>query len=718
MSTNISSDYISEIVGEAKPVPLVLPVSPRIDHADHIIKTALDGHMKLAADHVLHPEMRGRLTETISSLIRRLSLLFEDELSFKENLEKNKLEKIIIKRYRIYDTLLELLWNLIGIEKKWARLSDEEVEKSIEAITYALGEWEKQEKEKLGSSVILRYTIDSQLNKMKLVNKGNSMVAWMAMEIEKELKDEKLVESYTQAIRKIVKKNFYYVAYKESLCKFGNDYALGLRWLRHLGYVQVSTNPPLAAIAYDDDPSLWESFKEYARENLMSEHPEWFKEPEKYVDAIAMEATRFALLDNFYVFRIPFVLSKYHDGLVSYQLNPLIADNIEKSVAAAREFAQRLESTLAVYDSYLFWGYDEPYEKGRPNLVIKVAAAYPASIEITRRLNEIGIGQNITLSYTVAQEVIAGVAALEGMARAIKKGILPTQTYDTNMGGRLEDHLRESIATSFLLKAIEPLDLEKREKILDNLASKLNLRGENLLELKKKNIREKIEFLTSKRILGGNLLNPAYIEALMETGAYINKEELIRMLSSFDNALKLSGTFIAQRVYEILFSPWNRQKWLEYLVKNFSISKNDAEFIIDRLDLLPASKRKPIDTLLALSGRNITNTEFPNHQLDVVREAMKEGFKIEDYTETIMQNLDESQLKILLSIEDFVKAYEASPELNQLLEKAEIKMNYGNRGIQTEEWPSYGPCAKTLDEFTKAYLNFRSKVLNVIKELK
>ncbi|MGC9202688.1 MAG: transaldolase family protein [Thermoproteota archaeon] len=718
MSTNISPDCIREVISKAKLVSLVLPIPPRIDHADHIIKTALDGHTKLAADHVLHPEMRGQLTETISSLIRRLGLLFEEELSFKENLEKNELEDIIIKRYRIYDALLELLWNLIGVEKKWAHLPDEEVAKSMEAITYALDEWEKQEKEKLGSSIILRYTIDSQLNKMELVNKGNSMVAWIAKEIKKELKDDKLTESYTQALRKVIEKNFYYIAYKEGLCKFGNDYALGLRWLRHLGYVQVSTNPLLAAIAYDDDPSLWESFKEYAKRSLMNEYPEWFKEPEKYADAITMEATRFALLDNFYVFRVPFVLSKYHDGLVSYQLNPLIADNVEKSVAAAREFAQRLESTLAVYDSYLFWGYEMPYEKGRPNLVIKVAAAYPASIEVTRRLNEIGIGQNITLSYTVSQEVIIGVAALEGMAGAIKKGIIPTQTYDTNMGGRLEDHLRESVAASFLLKAIEPLDPEKREKILDNLASKLNLKGENLLELKKKSIREKIEFLTSKKILGGNLLNPAYVEVLMETGTYRDKENLIRTLSSFDDALKLSGTFIAQRVYEILFSPWNKQKWLEYLVKNFGISKSDAEFITDRLDLLPASKRKPIDTLFTLSRRNITNTEFPNHQLDVVREATKEEFRIEDYAESIIQKLDENKLNILLSLEDFVKAYEASPELNQLLEKAGIKRNYGTRGVQIKEWPNYGPCAKTLDEFTKAYLTFRLKVLNTIKELK
>ena len=49
---------------------------------------------------------------------------------------------------------------------------------------------------------------------------------------------------------------------KEGRCKFGNDYALGLRWLRHLGFEQVSTNPVLAARAYQDEPALHRAFQE------------------------------------------------------------------------------------------------------------------------------------------------------------------------------------------------------------------------------------------------------------------------------------------------------------------------------------------------------------------------------------------------------------------------------------------------------------------------
>lgn len=712
MPNRIFLDHISGVIEKSRPALLTLPVPFRVDHADHIIKTALEGHTKLAADHILHPEMKDKIVGVVGSLVRRLNIVLMEN-SLRERAGEKDVENIVITKHRIYDALLEIVWNLIGVEKKWAGISEKEATKATEAIVNFLRDCEKQEKGELGEPLVLKYTIITQLNKMKLVNKGNSMVAWMAREIEKDLKEDNLVESYTQAINKIVKRNFYYVAYEKNLCKFGNDYALGLRWLRHLGYVQVSTNPVLAAIAYDDDPSLCESFKEYVKETLKKEHPEWFKEPENYIDDITMEATRFALLDNFYVFRIPFLLSKYHEGLVSYQLNPLIADNVEKSVAAARAFAQRLENTLMIYDSYLLWGYNEPNEKGRPNLVIKVAAAYPASIETVRRINENGIGQNITLSYTVAQEVILGIAALEGMATAMKKGIMPTQTYDTNMGGRLEDHLRESTAANLLLKALEKIENKKREEILNKLSDRLKIKDEE-----KKDLKGRVEFLTSKRILSGNLLNDAYIEALVETNAYGKKDEVLLMLKSLDDAIKLSGTYVAKRVYEIMFSPWNKPKWIEYLVKKFGISEEDAKFILDRIDLLPASKRKPIDTLSTLSRKNVTNTEFPNHQLDVVKEAMKEGFKIEDYKEAILQKLEEEQLKVLMSLEDFVKAYEASPELNELLEEAGISGKYGNGGIRTKDWSSYGPCAKTLEEFTKAYLAFRDKVLKTVKEVK
>ncbi|MDW8034604.1 MAG: transaldolase family protein [Nitrososphaerota archaeon] len=709
--TSMSLSRISEIILKSKPKPLAFPIPSFADHADYMIKVALDGHSKLAADHILHPEMNRMLEEVIGSLVRRIGFLFTD--LDKDTGEFNSNDPVVLKS-RIYDMLLEMVWNLVGIEPRWASIPEEVSDKALKMIFEFLKECEYVESKKIGAPLILKGTIMIQLEKAMLVNKGNSMVAWMAKEINSRIKEDNIVESYINAIREVINKNFYFNAYKKGMCKFGNDYALGLRWLRHLGYVQVSTNPVLASIAYDDDPSLWEAFKEYFRENIANIHPEWFKEPEKYADDIAMEATLFVLLDNFYVFRVPFLLSRGHDGLVSYQLNPLIADNVEKSVEAAREFAKRLENILKVYDSYLLWGYNWSAEKGRPNLVIKVAAAYPSSIEIAKRLNEIGIGQNITLSYTVTQELLTGIAAMEGMSKAIKKGILPTQTYLTNMGGRLEDHLKEYVAANLLIKALNKLDVKKAEEIIDMLALGLNAKSEVFKELK--TLEERVEILTDRKILGGNLLNNAYVEALVSSKAYGGKQEVIEMLNSLNEAIKLAGTFIAKRVYEIMFSSQNRPKWIDYISKEFGISRKEAETIIDRIDLLPASKRKPADTLLTLSSRNLTNTEFPNHQLDVVKESMKNGFKIESFKESISWSLDEKYLKILMNVDDFVKAYEITPRLKEFLEKLGISGDYGTKGVEVVDWPNYGPCFKTLKEFTQVYLNFRKRILDILKD--
>lgn len=710
----ISRDYAMEVILRSCPSPLNLPLPFRVDHVDHVIKTALDGHSKLASDHLLHPELKGMLVETASSLIERLETVFVRACSG-EQADEKKLGANIVTGNRIYDMLLETIWSLRGVEKTWVGFSEEEASKTIGLITGFLKNCEELEKKELGEPVVFRCTIASQLERMRLVNKGNSLVAWMAKEIENDLEAKSLAESYVRAVEKTLNHNFYYSAYRKGLCKFGNDYALGLRWLRHLGYVQVSTNPVLAALAYDDDHYLWESFKTHVEENLRKQYPEWFSEPEKHVDEIAMEATRFALLDNFYVFRVPFALSKYQDGLVSYQLNPLIADDVNKSVEAARSFAENLKNDLRVYDEYLFWGYRVPREKGRPNLVIKVAAAYPSSAEIVRRINEAGIGQNITLSFTVSQEVILGVSAMEGMAVAVGKGITPTQTYVTNMGGRLEDHLRESVAASLLLKAVEKLDSSNRELLLEKMADGLRMRGEETAIFGAKDIRGKVELLSSRRLLGGSLLNEVFIETLVSTGSYGGREQVLDMLKTFEDAVRMSGTYVARRVYEIMFSPLNRLKWVDYLVGKYRIPRGAAELIISRIDLLPASKRKPEDTFLTLSRRNVTNTEFPNHQLAVVKEALREGFNMGDYEDSITRSIDQSILKVLMGVEDFAKAYEASPELNSLLKKVGIVENYGDGGVETSEWPSYGPCVKTLEEFTRAYLSFRKRVLDLVR---
>jgi len=714
LSSKIQKDVVVKIIKSAEPEKLVLPIPPRVDHADHIIKTALMGWTKLAADHVLHPEFAKNAREIFSSLIRRVEQMLKSEKVFDSS---GKLyEEVVLRRARIYDTLFEIVFNLGGVESKWAGYSSEDVENYIRYLTNAMNYFETLEREELGYPTIMEVVVELQLSELMKVNKGKSLVAKVAQDVSKSIDKNSIAKSYINAMLNQIKTLFYRKAYENGLCKFGNDYALGLRFLRHLGFVQVSTNPVLASIAYNDDPELLEKFKKYAKEVLAKEHPEWFKDPEKYADDIAMEATRFALMDNFYVFRVPFILSKYHDGLVSYQLNPLIAHDAEKSVEAVKVFATRLEKDLSVYDEYLWWGYNVS-EKGRPDLVVKVAAAYPAAMEIAERINEMGVGQNITVSFTVSQEVLIAFAAIKGMAKAIRKGIIPTQTYDTNMGGRLEDHLREETAAQLLLKALEKADEGKRNAVLDKLAKGLGVKDDVWLEMKKKDLKSVANFLCSRRVLGRNLLRDPFVDALVELGLYGSRDEALSNLQPLEEALRLSGTFVAQRVYEILFAPWNKEKWINYLIKEFGLTRDEAETVMDRIDLLPASKRKPIDTLYTFASRNMTNTEFPDHQLNVVEEVTKKSISLDDLRESIYQQLPRKYLEILMQIEDFVKAYEASPEVNELLRKVGIDRDYGNRGVSPGDWPAYGPSAKTMHEFTDEYLAFRSRVVEAVKKL-
>jgi len=707
--TSILNIDVRSIVFGSKPEKLALPIPPRVDHADHIAKTALIGHAKLAADHILHPEMRGKLVSVLSSTIRRLNLEFIKAKLLPEDSDEEKRRKVVT-RQRCYEVLIELALNLVGMEAKWVGFSEEEVSESFDNIISTLSDWESIERSELGSAPVANAVVEKILNEMKLVRKGDSMLAEMAKEIENELNKDDVVKSFVLAAKKQIQENIYYKMVLRGMCKFGNDYALGLRWLRHLGYVQVSTNPVLAAIAYDDNPRLWENFKEVAKE-----HPEWLKDPEAYADEIAMEATRVGLMENFYVFRPPFILMKYADGMISYQLNPLKAGDAKASVEDAIKFYSRLEEDLKVYDAYLLWGYPEAEERGRPNIVFKVAGAYPAAIEIAERLNSMGMGTNITVVYTVSQEVILGMAEMRGMAKALKKGIPITRVYITNMGGRLEDHLREVEAESLLKEALK--NVSDKEEFLRELAKGLGAL-ESFEKLGNASIDDKVSFLCSKRVLGRKLTHPAFIEALSKAGFLGgDKEAIEKELVKRDEIIGYSGIFVTQRVYKIFFSPENRPKWLEYLQKEYGLTREQAEDILGKIDVLPASKRKPIDTLFTLASNNMTHTEFPNHQLNILKTSLEKGFNLIDYAESVMLEYDSELLEELMKRPDFVKAYEVPPDLAEKLKEIGIKGEFGTNGLKVEEWPGYGPCVKTMNQFSEGYIAFRTRCVEFVKQV-
>jgi len=169
------------------------------------------------------------------------------------------------------------------------------------------------------------------LKAMKMVLSGKGMVAKMAEEIESSLAQDELSKSFIEASKKAIQSNVYYRIVDAGLSKFGNDSATGLRWARHLGAVQVSSNPVIAARAYEEIAELWHKF-----EIVASTHAEWQRDPEKYADEIALYGTVVSLLPNILDFRPIALLSNFKDGMVSIQLNPRKASSVEESMRDAK----------------------------------------------------------------------------------------------------------------------------------------------------------------------------------------------------------------------------------------------------------------------------------------------------------------------------------------------------------------------------------------------
>jgi transaldolase len=661
--------------------PEILPPQT-LDRSGHLAWLALSGHPRLAADTILNKELRGRLCKVVGNAVRLLNLAFiRDPAS----------------RKRCYEALIEVAFNLIGIERKRAGFSEEEAEDTLKDVIEALKRWESLEK-KEGDARVARIVIEELLQDAKRVLMGRSMVARMAEEIEKGLEKDNLMESFILSAKKIVRENIYYRIVDMGISKLGNDSATGLRWVRHLGAVQVSSNPVIAARAFDEVPDLWHRFREVSKA-----HPEWFEDPEKFGDEIAMYGTITSLLPNLLDFRPIALLSDFHDGLVSYQINPLKATSLEETLKDALKIYGILQEILEKYDAHLMPNTDLE-GRGRPNIVFKVAGCTAAAVEITEALNRLGIGTNDTVTYTVAQELTLTMAAMRGLAGALKAGIPITQVYITNMEGRLEDHLREAEAERLLWASLEKVgDKEARIK---KLAERL---GAPEIVEKVGSLKEKVAILCSKRYLKA-LTDERFIEALGEKDA--------KALVQLESDIKLAGVFVTRRVFQIAFRPEARAKWVKYLQEEFGVTEEEAREVVDKVDLLPSSKRRAEDTYLVLGGKgitNLTNTEFPDQQLRVWGLSCQEGFELSRFVNTIAAEPDAAVLKRLLRIEDFRKAYMLTPELVQRLGRVGIEVPSEDGGLRPEDWSSYGPVIKTMGEFQNAYLSFKQLLIDFIK---
>ncbi len=287
----LTQAQVERFVAAAKPERLSDPGKHPIpgDYAANTVQLCLWGQTALAADHLLFPELNGTLPAIVGGVIRQLNLHFVDACPRSGDAEAELARKVRLRRYA-YETLLEMAVNFCGMESRW--LNGEERSRAVASIRGAVAEWEAREAAE-GSVSVAVAVIRRFLERMKLTQKGISMVAKTAARIEQSLDFGRPVTlPFLDRCRAEIESNVYTRMIREGFCRFGNDYALGLRWLRHLGFEQVSTNPVLAALAYSDDPSLAQTLQAEAKY-----HPkfaEWRANPAAFGDEIALYATLLA----------------------------------------------------------------------------------------------------------------------------------------------------------------------------------------------------------------------------------------------------------------------------------------------------------------------------------------------------------------------------------------------------------------------------------------
>jgi hypothetical protein len=640
----------------------------------HILTQVEQGQTLAAADHLLVREPRNDL----DTVIEKLTAQLPDFLSLHPNLRRNA-----------FTTLLRIGLNLVGLDVRVARIPAATIDRALMTLK------ENTRSLEVSWSQSSRDAINSFLEGMASVNSQDSLPGYMAAKIREHLTSEIRLSRFIDAFATVARQTIYWKMVEEGLCKFGNDYARGLEILRHLGFCQVSTNPVLAAKAFDEDPTL---VKEFEKE--INKRANWKQDPRAHGHDMVMQATLLALWPNLEVFRPLALLADNRDYMISFQLNPNIADDSQASLEDAKRAYNIVKDHLAAYDKCL--GLQNP-GKTAPNLVFKVAGSSKAARRITRELNTAGIGTNNTVTFTVAQEVQLIIDALDGKARAIRSGKNVTRTYETNMGGRFVSHLRESEAVRIFLEIARRKGEGTTIDLLIRLGNGLKLSNQEMERVRvAPTLAQKAEIVCAYRNLK-SLTHDTFIEVASEAG--LDKSQV----EELEIDLRKAGTLVAKRVYSIFYEKVSHEKWMAWLQREYGLRLADAITVLDSMDVLPASKRIPEDTYDTLGSRNMCNTEFPNHAKAVQLYAEGSNFKLTSYRDAVLQSPDMRLISRLMKVHEFVIGYESTEKVSTQLVQAGILsrvQDLGMGGIPEEGWHDFGAVRKTMSEFREAYEKF------------
>lgn len=637
-----------------------------------VVEAIQSGQTLAAADQVLIDPQPGALATRVEEL---LSAVQNDDCPAAE----------------VCRTLIRLGMNFAGRDAEIVGYGADESDRALEQVLATIDDLE---------GAVMADVVVEFLDDMKSVNMNDSLSGLLAERIEADLNNACPGRSFLTLLKSQMRGGVYWRMIGEDYCKFGNDFARGLEYLRHYGFCQVSTNPVLAAKAFDEDGSLAEQLKVE-----IDKHDEWKQDPEAHADEIAMAATLIALWPNLSIFRPLAVHTELRDYMVSFQLNPNIADQADESIQDARNAYGLASDFLERYDRLL--GLGDRSGRINPNIVFKVAASHEAARKITTTLNSNAIGSNNTVVYTVAQEVQLILDAFEGKSRAAAAGERVVRTYETNMGGRFVSHLREVEAEKIFLAAAARAGEGKASELIGALAADLGVEdsaGGSLAD----RARKVCAYAHLK-----TLDHPIVLEA---AEAADQPADAIRLL---EDDLKKAGTLVARRVYRVFFSPENRPKWVEHLKETYGVTDDQARWIVDSMDVLPASKRVPDDSFHTLGASNMCNTEFPNHARAVQVASETEGFNLEDFRDAVLDTYEPGVDQRLRELPDFRRGYDLTPSLKDFLQNVvDIDVaGWQTRGLEPGDWPDFGSVQKTSAEFRAAYDTFAAQCIAIAKRV-
>ncbi len=656
----------------------VVTEKPEDVSVHHILRQIENNQTLAAADHILIREPKQDTPAVIQNLLAALP----DFMDAHPGQEKN-----------VFTTLIRIGLNLVGRDVHVAQFSEAVIEKSLSILMEGISPLEDahQEAGKAADRPFCLLTCQA----------STAGIVYLPISLRRSKNPLPTITSLYASLMNLgtSRHTVYWKMIEGNYCKFGNDYARGLETLRHLGFSQVSTNPVLAAKAFDEDTNLVSGLKKE-----VSMNPAWKENPRAHGHELVMAGTLLALWPNLEVFRPLAVLVKNRDYMVSFQLNPNVADDSKASLEDAKRAYALAREHLTAYDRSL--GIQTP-GKIAPNIVFKVAASSQAAREVTLQLNVSGIGTNNTVTFAVSQEVPLMVDALVGKARAIKAGRPVTRTYMTNMGGRFVSHLREEEAKRILLELASHKGENDANQIIVRLAEKLKLSSSELARLDRAaTVAEKADIVCTFKNMK-SLTNEAFLEVALHAG--LSKEQV----DELEMDLRKAGTLVARKVYLLFYEKNNHDKWLDWLEHEHKLKRAEAISALDSMDILPASKRVPEDTLDTLGSVNMCNTEFPNHARAVQVYSEKNTFDLSSFREAVLRGSETELVKRLSRIRDFVKGYESTPQISAQVHGVKASFPTQLGGVEEAQWNEFGPVKKTMTEFKDAYDKFLERCIEL-----